>query len=48
MLLWTIQHRDAYKKMMDTESLRVDEQHSPCIDSFEKLYQWMTEQMIKG
>lgn len=47
MLLWTIQHRDAYKKMMDTGTLQADGQHSPCLDDFRESYRWMAEQMIK-
>ena len=47
MILWTIQHRDAYKKMMDTGTLQADGQHSPCLDDFRESYRWMAEQMIK-
>ena len=47
MILWTIQHRDAYKKMMGTGTLQADGQHSPCLDNFRELYRWMAEQMIK-
>lgn len=45
MILWTIQHKNAYDKMLLTGSLRADEGHLFCQDDFPSAYDWMVEQM---
>lgn len=46
MILWTIQHKVAYDKMVQTGVLRADEDY--IVDkSFKASYEWMANQMIK-
>lgn len=45
MVLWTIQHRDAYEAMLRNGYLRVAEEYLPEEECFRKSYQWMVEQM---
>lgn len=49
MQLWTIQHRNAYDKMLRTGFLRADEQYFMCKDDplFLSAYDWMAEQMTR-
>lgn len=45
MRLWTIQHRDAYTKMLESGILRADNDHLFCEDYFRNAYDWMSAQM---
>lgn len=45
MVLWTIQHRAAYEKMLRTGVLRADPTHID--EDFHRAYVWMAEQMEK-
>lgn len=45
MRLWTIQHRDAYTKMLESGVLRADNDHLFCEDYFRNAYGWMSSQM---
>lgn len=47
MILWTIQHKAAYDKMLFTGTLRADEDHLFCQDDLLFAYSWMTKQMQK-
>lgn len=44
MILWTIQHRVAYKEMLRTGSLRANPAHI-CDEFFRDAYEWMAGQM---
>lgn len=43
--LWTIQHEDAYREMLDTGVLRANENHLFCEDDLKFAYDWMSRQM---
>ena len=45
MLLWTIQHRDAYENMLRSVSLRADESRLFCGDEFKFAYDWLAARM---
>lgn len=45
MLLWTIQHRDAYENMLKSGSLRADDAHLFCGDDFRYAYDWIAARM---
>lgn len=47
MLLWTIQHKNAYETLLETGTLRADEMNLFCKDDFLYAYQWISEQMEK-
>lgn len=47
MLLWTIQHRAAYERLLKTGIMRADEHHLFCGDDFPHAYQWIADQMSK-
>lgn len=47
MLLWTIQHRAAYEKMLKTGTLRADEAHLFCGDELRFAYDWLAMQMCE-
>ena len=45
MILWTIQHKEAYLRMMRNGVLRADNAHLFCEDDFLTAYNWMSQQM---
>lgn len=45
MRLWTIQHRAAYERMMETATLRADPQRLFCEEKFLFAYDWLSAQM---
>lgn len=45
MVLWTVQHKNAYDKMLADGVLRADNNFLFCGDSFSFAYDWMSEQM---
>lgn len=45
MLLWTIQHKNAYETLLETGTLRADEKYLFCEDDFLYAYQWISDQM---
>lgn len=45
MILWTIQHKEAYLKMQSSGVLRADANHLFCEDDFRDAYDWMSCQM---
>lgn len=47
MILWTIQHKQAYDNMANTGILRADERYLIFNGDFKKSYLWMAEQMKK-
>ena len=47
MILWTIQHKEAYLKMQSSGVLRADANHLFCEDDFRDAYDWMSCQMKK-
>lgn len=47
MILWSIQHRQAYEKMIQRGTLRADEAHLLFGGNFKDAYNWMAEQMGK-
>lgn len=47
MLLWTIQHREAYEVLLEKGYLRADDKYLPDGDCFARSYRWMSEQMQK-
>jgi len=44
MLLWTIQHKNAYETLLETGALRADEKYLFCEDDLLYVYQWISEQ----
>lgn len=46
-ILWTIQHKEAYKEMLKTGILRANDNHLFCGDDLKFAYEWMSEQMCK-
>ena len=46
MLLWTIQHYQAYEQMQECGVLRANEDHLFCEDDFRYAYVWMSTKMI--
>lgn len=45
MILWTIQHKEAYLRMVRDGVLRADPAHLFCGDDFLFAYNWMSQQM---
>ena len=45
MKLWTIQHKEAYLRMLRDGVLRADNAHLFCEDDFLTAYNWMSQQM---
>lgn len=45
MILWTIQHKEAYLNMMRSGVLRANSKHLFCEDDFLNAYEWMSQQM---
>ena len=45
MVLWTIQHKEAYLRMTRDGVLRADTAHLFCEDDFIIAYNWMSQQM---
>ncbi|MCD8083007.1 MAG: DUF3841 domain-containing protein [Clostridiales bacterium] len=46
MILWSIQHRVAYDRMLHTGMLVADERYQFCENDLRFAYDWMTEQMV--
>lgn len=47
MKLYTIQHRKAFNKLMETGVLHADESHLFCGDEFRFAYDWISSQLTK-
>lgn len=45
MLLWTIQHKSAYEKLIETSTLQANEHNLFFEDDFLDAYRWLSEQM---
>ncbi len=45
MILWTIQHKEAYIDMLRTGSLRANNNYLFCQDDFPEAYNWMAQQI---
>lgn len=48
MRLWTIQHYQAYEKMLETGTLVANEEHLFCQDDFRYAYDWMVHKMSES
>lgn len=45
MILWTIQHKNAYDAMLESGVLQANEQNLFCQDGLRFTYDWMAERM---
>ena len=43
--LWTLQHEEAYRKMLETGTLRADSEHLFCGEELRHAYDWMAAEM---